>query len=172
MQRVRGSERVRAPDALPTPLPPLTPSLPSMDDTPDPISQFFQDAESVDLYEVLSVSHDAKADEIKKAYRRLALAHHPDKHATASDSAKADASLKFQQVGFAYAVLSDEKRRLRYDKTGKTDEGGALEPGEGGWEAYFEDLFESVTREKLDEDKKQYQGTCVALQFKATTELP
>ena len=118
MQRVRGSERVRAPDALPTPLPPLTPSLPSMDDTPDPISQFFQDAESVDLYEVLSVSHDAKADEIKKAYRRLALAHHPDKHATASDSAKVDASLKFQQVGFAYAVLSDEKRRLRYDKTG------------------------------------------------------
>ena len=129
-----------------------------MDDTADPISQFFPDPESVDLYQVLSVSRDAKVDEIKKAYRRLALAHHPDKHATASDSAKANASLKFQQIGFAYAVLSDEKRRSRYDKTGKTDEGGALEPGEGGWEAYFEELFDSVTRQKLDEHKRQYQG--------------
>ena len=159
MERVRESKRVWAPDASCSPPPPLTPSLLVMDDTADPISQFFPDAESVDLYEVLSVSRDAKADEIKKAYRRLALAHHPDKHATANDSAKANASLKFQQIGFAYAVLSDEKRRTRYDRTGKTDEGGGLEPGEGGWEAYFEDLFDSVTREKLDEDKKQYQGT-------------
>ena len=126
-----------------------------MDDNPDPISQFFPDSESVDLYEVLSVSRDAKPDEIKKAYRRLALAHHPDKHATAGESAKADTSLKFQQISFAYTVLSDEKRRSRYDKTGKTDEGGGISPGEDGWEAYFEELFDSVTREKLDEDKKR-----------------
>ncbi|KAH9934751.1 uncharacterized protein B0H18DRAFT_1114610 [Fomitopsis serialis] len=130
-----------------------------MDDSADPISQFFSDSESVDLYEVLSVSRDARPDEIKKAYRRLALAHHPDKHATASESAKADASLKFQQIGFAYSVLSDEKWRSRYDKTGKTDDGAGLSPGEDGWEAYFEELFDSVTREKLDDDKKRYQGS-------------
>ncbi|KZT68979.1 DnaJ-domain-containing protein [Daedalea quercina L-15889] len=130
-----------------------------MDDNVDPISQFFSDPDSVDLYDVLLVSRNAKPDEIKKAYRRLALAHHPDKHVTSSDSAKSDASLKFQQIGFAYAVLSDEKRRSRYDKTGKTDEGGGISPGEDGWEAYFEELFDSVTREKLDEDKKQYQGS-------------
>ena len=61
--------------------------------------------------------------------------------------------MKFQQIGFAYAVLGDEKRRERYDKTGKTDEGLDFGVGEDGWEAYFEELFERVTREKLDELK-------------------
>ncbi|THH32120.1 hypothetical protein EUX98_g2048 [Antrodiella citrinella] len=132
-----------------------------MDDRPDPIAQFFPDVEpeDVDLYAILSLTSSATPDEIKKAYRKLALLHHPDKHATASESAKADASLKFQQVGFAFSVLSDVKRRERYDKTGRTDEGTELEPGEGGWEAYFEDLFDQVTKNKLDELKKEYQGS-------------
>ncbi|KAG6877709.1 hypothetical protein C0993_004804 [Termitomyces sp. T159_Od127] len=91
-------------------------------DAEDPITQFFPDVETVDLYEVLSVQSDAKIDAIKKAYRRLALVYHPDKHATASDADKAAASTKFQQVGFAYAVLSDEERRLRYDRTGSNEE--------------------------------------------------
>ncbi|KAF5373582.1 hypothetical protein D9758_000579 [Tetrapyrgos nigripes] len=125
----------------------------------DPITQFFPGQESVDLYAVLSLTSTAKLDEIKKAYRRLALRYHPDKHATASESAKTDASTKFQQIGFAYAVLSDEKRRQRYDKTGKTDEGFDLAAGDDGWEAYFEDLFDRVTRGKLDEMKKEYQGS-------------
>lgn len=131
-----------------------------MDDRPDPISQFFPDVEpeSVDLYAVLSLTSSAKPDEVKKAYRKLALAHHPDKHAAGSDEAQAAASLKFQQIGFAYTVLSDEKRRERYDKTGRTDEGFDLGAGEDGWEAYFEDLFERVTKDKLDELKKEYQG--------------
>ncbi|KAG6849575.1 hypothetical protein H0H93_007278 [Arthromyces matolae] len=128
-------------------------------DSEDPISQFFPDSDSVDLYEVLSVPQDANVDAIKKAYRRLALIHHPDKHATATDSAKAAASVKFQQVGFAYAILSDEKRRTRYDQTGKTDEGFEFAAGENGWEAYFEAMFERVTRVKLDEMKKEYQGS-------------
>ncbi|KAH9951336.1 DnaJ-domain-containing protein [Amylocystis lapponica] len=130
-----------------------------MDDREDPISTFFSDPDSVDLYEVLSLTSTATSDEIRKAYRRLALVHHPDKHATASKSAKADASHKFQQIGFAYAVLGDEKRRQRYDRTGKTDEGFDLAPGEDGWETYFEELFESVTKEKLDELKREYQGS-------------
>jgi DnaJ family protein C protein 9 len=125
----------------------------------DPISQFFPDQEDVDLYDVLGLKHDASLEETKKAYRRLALLHHPDKHATATDEAKANASTKFQQVGFAYAVLGDPKRKARYDSTGKTDEGGTeFGPGEDGWEAYFEDLFERVTKGRLDELKKQYQG--------------
>jgi len=132
-----------------------------MDDHPDPITQFFPDVnpEDVDLYTVLSLTSSATPDEIKKAYRKLALIHHPDKHATASETAKADASLKFQQVGFAFSVLSDAKRRERYDKSGRTDDGAELEPGEGGWEAYFEDLFDQVTKNKLDELKKEYQGS-------------
>ncbi|KAL4251715.1 DnaJ domain-containing protein [Abortiporus biennis] len=139
-----------------------------MDDRPDPISQFFpgQEPESVDLYAVLGLSNkSATQDEIKKSYRKLALIHHPDKHATAGEAAKADASLKFQQIGFAFSVLSDEKRRERYDKTGRTDDGGAdFGPGEGSWEDYFEDLFERATREKLDQMKKEYQGSSEELE--------
>ncbi|XP_006458140.1 hypothetical protein AGABI2DRAFT_216409 [Agaricus bisporus var. bisporus H97] len=125
----------------------------------DPISQFFPDQDSVDLYGVLHLKNTATTDEIKKAYRRLALVYHPDKHATATDQAKADASLRFQQIGFAYAVLGDEKRKDRYDKTGSTTEGFDLGAGEAGWEAYFEDLFDRITRGKLDQMKKEYQGS-------------
>ncbi|KAJ7940653.1 hypothetical protein B0H13DRAFT_2246044 [Mycena leptocephala] len=130
-----------------------------MDDREDPISQFFPGQESVDLYAVLSLTSDAKLDDIKKAYRRLALVYHPDKQATATEDRKAEASTKFQQIGFAYAVLSDEKRRQRYDNTGKTDEGFDMGAGEDGWDAYFEELFDRVTRGKLDEMKKEYQGS-------------
>ena len=129
-----------------------------MDDH-DPINQFFPGETDVDLYAVLSLNSDATTDAVKKAYRRLALLYHPDKHATATAQAKEDASTKFQQIGFAYAVLSDEKRKARYDTTGKSDEGFELEAGDDGWEAYFEDLFDRVTRGKLDEMKKEYQCT-------------
>jgi len=127
-------------------------------DHDDPITQFFPGEDSVDLYAVLSIDTNAKLEDIKKAYRRKALVYHPDKHSTANDKAKADASTKFQQIGFAYSVLSDEKRRQRYDKTGKTDEGFQLPAGEDGWDAYFEALFDRVTKGKLDEMKKSYQG--------------
>jgi DnaJ homolog subfamily C member 9 len=128
-----------------------------MDDN-DPISQFFPDQDSVDLYQVLSLTSDASQDDIKKAYRKLALLYHPDKHTNSSESARRDASTKFQQVGFAYAVLSDEKKRQRYDRTGKTDEGFDLED-QDAWEAYFEEMFDRVTRGKLDEMKAAYQGS-------------
>ena len=128
-----------------------------MDDN-DPISQFFPGEEDVDLYAVINLERSAGVEDIKRSYRRLALVYHPDKHATANQQAKEEASIKFQQIGFAYAVLSDKKRRARYDSTGKTDEGFDLGAGEDGWETYFEELFDRVTRGKLDEMKKEYQG--------------
>jgi DnaJ family protein C protein 9 len=127
-----------------------------MDD--DPISQFFPDQEDVDLYAVLDLTSDASAEAIKKAYRRAALLHHPDKHANASDDHRQMESVIFQQVGFAYAVLSDDKRRTYYNATGKTTEGAGLDVGEDGWEAYFEQLFDRVNRDKLDDMKREYQG--------------
>ncbi|KAG8925939.1 hypothetical protein FRC03_006021 [Tulasnella sp. 419] len=132
-----------------------------MDDSPDPSAQFFPDVplEEIDLYAVLNLTKEASASDIKSAYRKLALVHHPDKHSNATPEKQAAASEKFQQIGFAYAVLSDEKRKGRYDRTGRTDEGGGIDPGEGGWEAYFEELFDTVTRAKLDEMKKEYQGS-------------
>lgn len=127
-------------------------------DHEDPIAQFFPGEESVDLYSVLNLKSDATLDDIKKSYRRQALVYHPDKHASSSDEVKAESSTKFQQIGYAYAVLSDETRRARYDRTGQTDEGFDMAAGEDGWEAYFEAMFERVTKGKLDEMKKNYQG--------------
>jgi len=127
-------------------------------DSNNPTSLFF-DEEDVDLYAVLIIQSTATEEDIKKAYRKLALIYHPDKHASSNEDTKQSASRKFQQVGFAYAVLSDKKRRAMYDTTGGTEEGFDLAEGEDGWEAYFEALFESVTKDKLDQMKKEYQGS-------------
>ncbi|KAG9100490.1 hypothetical protein FS749_015083 [Ceratobasidium sp. UAMH 11750] len=127
----------------------------------DPTSLFFPDSDgSVDLYSVLKVSSTATSDEIKSAYRKLALKYHPDKHAAASEEAKALASATFQQIGFAYAVLSDTSRRKRYDATGSADPGiDDLADGEDAWERYFQEMFDTVTRERLDEMRRAYQGS-------------
>ncbi|TFL07399.1 DnaJ-domain-containing protein [Pterulicium gracile] len=124
----------------------------------DPISQFFPAEEHVDLYSVLDLTTDASPDDIKKSYRRLALRYHPDKQTPSTDKA-AEATLKFQKISFAYTVISDAKRRKRYDETGRTDEGFEDMVGEEGWHAYFGAIFESVTRQKLDEMKAEYQGS-------------
>lgn len=133
-----------------------------MDEEADPIAQFFDDPDNVDLYDVLGLSsHDASTDSIKKAYRRLALSFHPDKHhVSSSEDERAEMSRKFQQVGFAYTILSDATRRTRYDETGRTNESflEGVADSEGGWEGYFEAIFEKVSRQRLDEDKAQYQG--------------
>jgi DnaJ-class molecular chaperone len=155
---IKGCHRAKkdVTDASRRPYSNRTPTLTTMDGE-DPITQFFPGKDSVDLYAVLALKSDAKLEDIKKSYRRHALIYHPDKHASSSDTVKNDASTKFQQIGFAYAVLSDGKRKTRYDRTGKTDEGFEM-AGEDGWEAYFEEMFERVTRGKLDEMKKDYQG--------------
>ena len=70
-------------------------------------------------YDVLGVSRTATADEIKKAYRKLAMKHHPDKNK--GDKAS---EAKFKEVSTAYEVLSDEKKRKNYDTFGSADAGG------------------------------------------------
>lgn len=70
-------------------------------------------------YDVLGVSKTATADEIKKAYRKLAMKHHPDKNK--GDKAS---EAKFKEVSAAYEVLSDEKKRKNYDTFGSAETGG------------------------------------------------
>ena len=67
-----------------------------------------------DYYEVLDVQRNADAEEIKRAYRRLAMKYHPDR--TSGD--KAEAEIKFKECSEAYEVLSDEGKRRRYDQFG------------------------------------------------------
>ena len=66
-----------------------------------------------DYYEVLGVSKDASADEIKKAYRKAAMKYHPDRN-----PGDKEAEEKFKECGEAYEVLSDEGKRQRYDQYG------------------------------------------------------
>ena len=83
------------------------------------------------LYEILGVSEDASAEEIKKTYRKLARKYHPDKNPDAPD-----AEDRFKEIQEAYSVLSDEKERRAYDRRRKNPFGDF-----GGFSARNGDRF-------------------------------
>ncbi|GAG09268.1 unnamed protein product, partial [marine sediment metagenome] len=66
-----------------------------------------------DYYKILGVNKNATKEELKKAYRKLALKYHPDKN-----KGDKDAEEKFKKVNEAYAVLSNDKKRKQYDMFG------------------------------------------------------
>ncbi|XP_011207896.1 dnaJ homolog subfamily C member 7 isoform X2 [Bactrocera dorsalis] len=68
-----------------------------------------------DYYKILGISRNATEDEIKKAYRKKALIHHPDRHANSSAEERKEEELKFKEIGEAYAILSDQRKKVRYD---------------------------------------------------------
>lgn len=84
-----------------------------------------------DYYEILGVSRDASSDELKKAYRRLALKYHPDKNPGDKEAESA-----FKEAAEAYAVLSDEGKREGYDRYGRAGLGG-----QGGFSGFNEEVF-------------------------------
>jgi molecular chaperone DnaJ len=85
-------------------------------------------AEKRDYYEVLGVSKDSSADEIKKAYRKLAKKYHPD-----MNPGDAEAEQNFKEVNEAYDVLSDDDKKAKYDAYGHA----AFDPAAGGGGAGF-----------------------------------
>ena len=93
-----------------------------------------------DYYELLGVNRNASDEEIKKAYRKLALKYHPDRN-----SGDKQAEEKFKQVSEAYQILSDSNKRAQYDQFGHAafGDGG---PFAGGFDftAGFEDIFGDV----------------------------
>ncbi|MDF1647106.1 MAG: molecular chaperone DnaJ [Legionellaceae bacterium] len=98
-----------------------------------------------DYYELLGVARDASDAEIKKAYRKLAMKHHPDRNP--DDKASEE---KFKEIQKAYAVLSDKEKRAAYDQFGHAGVegmGGGAGPGAGGFGGFgdvFEDIFENI----------------------------
>jgi len=106
-----------------------------------------------DYYEILGVGKDASADEVKKAFRRLAIQHHPDKEGGNEE--------KFKEINEAYEVLKDPSKRQRYDQFGHAGVGGSAASdggnpfagfgGGGGQNVHFDfgdlgfgDIFENI----------------------------
>lgn len=75
-----------------------------------------------DYYKILGVIKGATDDDIKKAYRKRALIHHPDRHANATDEEKKEQEKRFKEVGEAYKILSDPNKKMRYDNGHDLDE--------------------------------------------------
>jgi molecular chaperone DnaJ len=87
-----------------------------------------------DYYEVLGVSKSANEAEIKKAYRKLAIKHHPDKN-----QGDKDAEAKFKEAAEAYEVLSNSQKKQQYDQFGHAGMGGQ---GFGGGGMNMDDIFD------------------------------
>ena len=91
-------------------------------------------AQAEDYYSVLEVRRDANSAELKKSFRRLALAYHPDRN----DSPEAEA--RFKLINEAYATLSDPEKRKRYDRYGQSE--AVNDPFQGGVNAHdLRDIF-------------------------------
>ena len=87
-----------------------------------------------DLYEILGVPRNATDEEIKKAYRKLALAYHPDRN-----RGDQEAEEKFKEINLAYEVLGDPEKRANFDRFGTGDRSGAFY--DFGFGRNFDDIF-------------------------------
>ena len=93
-----------------------------------------------DFYDTLGVSRTADADELKRAYRKLAMKYHPDRN---PDDKSAEQ--KFKDISEAYEVLKDEQKRAAYDRFGHAAfENGSRGPSDFGFSGGFADIFEEM----------------------------
>jgi len=93
-------------------------------------------SETDDLYERLTVDRNASADDIKKAYRRMSLKHHPDRNNNSDESKD-----RFQSIGEAYETLSDPAKKRQYDMTHSLGFDGSSLPPFANAEELFANLF-------------------------------
>ncbi|GAB7327500.1 hypothetical protein MBLNU13_g11372t1 [Cladosporium sp. NU13] len=113
---------------------------------------------TINPYTVLNLPEDATPSQIKTAYRKAALKYHPDKATNEAD--KATAHIKFQEIAFANAILSDERRRKRYDVTGRTEESLDLDDDTFDWVSYYREQYKDVvTAEVIESFAGKYKGS-------------
>src|SRR6187399_574647 len=96
-------------------------------------------SEKRDFYEVLACAREASADDIRKAYRQLALKYHPDRN-----PGNAEAEMRFKEATEAYSVLSDGEKRAQYDRFGHAGVSGGFDfnqAGVGDILSQFQEMF-------------------------------
>ena len=129
-----------------------------------------------DYYEVLGVAKNASEEEIKKAYRKLAMKYHPDRNQ--NDTSK-DAEDKFKECKEAYEMLSDAPKRAAYDQHGHAGvdpnmRGGPGTEGFGGFaEAFgdiFGDMFNQGGRGRAQGGRQVYRGSDLSYAMEVTLE--
>lgn len=126
-----------------------------------------------DYYDVLGVARDADAEAIKKAYRKLALKWHPDRH---QGEEKDAAEVTFKRVSEAYEVLSDPTKRAKYDRFGEHwEQGQEFDPGpdqrtmtpeefeaafggSGGFSDFFQEMFGGQFRDQFHGEGRAGSG--------------
>ena len=99
---------------------------------------------SLNYYEILGLTKYCTQDEIKKAYKKLALKYHPDKNKDDTESKN-----KFQEISEAYSILNDDKKRKNYDMFGNDEEGFHF--GNGNTDPF--EMFNSIFKDHLNQFK-------------------
>lgn len=110
---------------------------------------------STDLYTVLGVNKGCTAADIKKGYHKVALKVHPDR---ATERNKDAANRKFQILGKAYSILSDQDKKALYDECGEVEEENDTLP-ERDWEAYWRIIFSPITQQDIKQFEQQYKDS-------------